>query len=96
MKFLSSSADIVIGGSAAGVGKTFSLLLEPLHYINKKKGFGGVIFRRTTPQIMNEGGLWVEERKALREMTSQELTPAVIKKPSLNSRVQNLIRRTGG
>jgi len=58
MRFLSSSADIVIGGSAAGVGKTFSLLLEPLHYINKKKGFGGVIFRRTTPQIMNEGGLW--------------------------------------
>lgn len=58
MKFLSSPADIVIGGSAAGVGKTFSLLLEPLHFINKVKGFGGVIFRRTTPQIMNEGGLW--------------------------------------
>ncbi len=58
MKFLSSPADIVIGGSAAGVGKTFSLLLEPLHFINKVKGFGGVIFRRTTPQIRNEGGLW--------------------------------------
>lgn len=58
MEFLSSSADIVIGGSAAGVGKTFSLLLEPLHYITKHKGFGGVIFRRTTPQIRNEGGLW--------------------------------------
>lgn len=58
MKFLSSPADIVIGGSAAGVGKTFSLLLEPLHFINNVKGFGGVIFRRTTPQITNEGGLW--------------------------------------
>jgi hypothetical protein len=58
MKFLSSPADIVIGGSAAGVGKTFSLLLEPLHYINRVKGYGGVIFRRTTPQIRNEGGLW--------------------------------------
>jgi uncharacterized protein YlzI (FlbEa/FlbD family) len=58
MEFLSSTADIVIGGSAAGVGKTFALLLEPLHYIEKVKGFGGVIFRRTTPQIMNEGGLW--------------------------------------
>lgn len=58
MKFLSSKADIVIGGSAAGVGKTFSLLLEPLHFINKVKGYGGVIFRRTTPQIRNEGGLW--------------------------------------
>ena len=58
MQFLSSPADIVIGGSAAGVGKTFALLLEPLHYINAVKGFGGVIFRRTTPQIRNEGGLW--------------------------------------
>jgi len=58
MRFLSSPADIVIGGSAAGVGKTFSLLLEPLHFIKKVKGFGGVIFRRTTPQIRNEGGLW--------------------------------------
>jgi hypothetical protein len=57
MKFLSSPADIVIGGSAAGVGKTYSLLLEPLRNISVD-GFGGVIFRRTGPQIRNEGGLW--------------------------------------
>lgn len=56
-KFLSSPADIVIGGSAAGVGKTFALLLEFLR--NKDvKGFGGTIFRRTSPQIKLEGGLW--------------------------------------
>jgi hypothetical protein len=57
MKFLSSPADIVIGGSAAGVGKTFALLMEPLRHINNP-GFGGVIFRRTSPQIKLEGGLW--------------------------------------
>ena len=57
MKFLSSSADIVIGGSAAGVGKTYALLLEfPRHIDNP--GWGGVIFRRTSPQIKLEGGLW--------------------------------------
>lgn len=60
--FLSSSADIVIGGSGAGVGKTYSLLLEPLRHINNKD-FGAVIFRRTTPQIRNEGGLWDESEK---------------------------------
>lgn len=54
---LSSSADIVIGGGAAGVGKTFTLLLDPLRDIDVD-GFGGVIFRRTSPQIRNEGGLW--------------------------------------
>jgi hypothetical protein len=57
-KFLSSKADIVIGGSAAGVGKTFALLLETTRHITTVKGFGGIIFRRTTPQIRNEGGLW--------------------------------------
>lgn len=56
-KALSSAADIVIGGAAAGVGKTYTLLLDPLRDINNP-GFGGVIFRRTTTQIRNEGGLW--------------------------------------
>jgi len=57
LEFASSSADICIGGGAAGVGKTFSLLLEPLRY-KDIDGFGSVIFRRTNPQIRNEGGLW--------------------------------------
>ncbi len=57
-QFLSSSADIVIYGGAAGSGKTWSLLMEPLRYIKSIKNFGAVIFRRTTPQIRNEGGLW--------------------------------------
>lgn len=57
MDALSSSADIVIGGGAAGVGKTFTLLLEPLRHIGISE-FGGVIFRRTSPQIKAQGGLW--------------------------------------
>lgn len=55
--FLSSSADIVIGGGAAGAGKTFGLLMDPLRYIDNPT-FGAMIFRRTTPQIDNVGGLW--------------------------------------
>lgn len=54
---LSSPADIVIGGGAAGVGKTFCLLLEPLRHL-EVENFGCVIFRRTSPQIRAEGGLW--------------------------------------
>jgi len=57
LKALSSPADIVIGGAAAGTGKTFTLLLDPLRDVHIP-GFGGVIFRRTTTQIRNEGGLW--------------------------------------
>ena len=54
---LSSKADIVIGGAAAFVGKTFALLLDPLRHVYIPN-FGGVIFRRTSVQIRNEGGLW--------------------------------------
>lgn len=55
--FLGSHSDIVIYGGAAGGGKTFGLLLDPLrHYANKD--FGGTIFRRTAVMVRNEGGLW--------------------------------------
>lgn len=54
---LSTSADICISGASAGVGKTFALLLEFTRHTGNKN-WGGVIFRRTTPQIRNEGGLW--------------------------------------
>src|SRR6478672_6135163 len=56
-KFLSTSADIAVYGAAAGGGKTTALLLDPLRHVDVP-GFGAVIFRRTSPQIRSEGGLW--------------------------------------
>lgn len=58
--FLSTPADIAIYGGGAGSGKTYSLLIEPVRHITTVPGFGGVIFRRTMPQIKNEGGMWSE------------------------------------
>ena len=55
--FLASPADIVVGGGHAGGGKTYGLLLESIRHVGVK-GFGGIIFRRTTPQIFNQGALW--------------------------------------
>jgi len=60
--WLSSPADIAIYGGAAGGGKSFALLLEALRHTGNAD-FGAVIFRRTTPQIRNEGGLWDESTK---------------------------------
>lgn len=60
--FLGSRADIAIFGGSAGGGKTYALLMEQLRHIHNPD-FGSVIFRRTSPQIMNEGGLWDEANR---------------------------------
>jgi predicted phage terminase large subunit-like protein len=73
--FLSTSADIAVYGGAAGGGKSYALLMEPLRHV-KNPGFGGVIFRRTSPQITNEGGLWD---------TSMSLYPHAGAVPSIGS-----------
>lgn len=57
VQVMTSDADIVIGGGAAGVGKTFVLLMDALRY-TPRINYGAVIFRRTTPMIRNQGGLW--------------------------------------
>lgn len=59
---LSSIADILLFGGGAGGGKTFYLLLDPLYQHNNPH-FDGVIFRRSTVQIRNPGGLWDESYK---------------------------------
>lgn len=60
--FLASPADIAIYGGAAGGGKTWALLMEPLRHVANKE-FGAVFFRRTLVQVRNEGGLWDESEK---------------------------------
>lgn len=37
---------------------TFALLMEATRYIFNTRGFGSVIFRRTTKEVRGEGGLW--------------------------------------
>jgi len=58
-RFLSSSADIAIYGGAAGAGKTYAELLDPMYHL-AVPGFVAVIFRREATQITNAGGLWDE------------------------------------
>ena len=60
--FLSSPADICIYGGAAGGGKSWSLLFQPLRHIHHSD-FECVIFRKTYPEITNPGGLWDESQE---------------------------------
>jgi predicted phage terminase large subunit-like protein len=60
--FVGCPADIAIYGGAAGGGKSYGLLLDPLsHYDNPD--FGAVIFRKTAVEVRNEGGLWDESMR---------------------------------
>lgn len=61
-RFLATSADICIYGGAAGGGKTFGLLLEPLRHINNPS-YNATIFRRDYTQVTSPGGLWDSSRK---------------------------------
>lgn len=71
-KFLRCSADVAFYGGAAGGGKTYALLLNPLYHIDNGK-FGAVTFRRTTKQVRSEGGLWD---------TAEDLYTAIGAKPN--------------
>lgn len=69
--FMTSSADIIIYGGAAGGGKTFALLLEALRH-KDVPGFGGVIFRQQYNQITAEGGLWDSSNKLFAQVPDAE------------------------
>ena len=60
--FLGSRADITIYGGAAGGGKTFSVITDPLKRWNNRE-FTATIFRRTYQDIVRPGALWDESMK---------------------------------
>lgn len=60
--FLETEADIALYGGQAGGGKSWALIAEASRNI-ADPNYGAVIFRRTSPQITNEGGLWDESSR---------------------------------
>lgn len=70
-KFLKCPADILVGGGAAGVGKTYALLLECIrntqrHFQSENispEYYNAVVFRRKSTEVTNPGGLWSESEK---------------------------------
>lgn len=72
--FLSTPADIAIYGGAAGGGKSWALLLEPLRHVTCNSEFGAVFFRRNATQVKNQGGLWDESMKLYPEAGGQPVT----------------------
>lgn len=57
--FYNSKADVTFFGGSAGGGKSFGLLLSiaKQEYLDAN-GYNAVIFRRSRPDLTNEGGIW--------------------------------------
>jgi predicted phage terminase large subunit-like protein len=68
--FLASSADLTIFGGSAFVGKTWSLLLEPLYHVHNPE-FGAVFFRRTYARVTQEGGMLDESARLYRPLHAE-------------------------
>lgn len=62
-QFASTPADIAIYGGAAGGGKTWGAVFEPLRHVTTNPEFSSLFLRRNTTQIRNPGGLWDESMK---------------------------------
>lgn len=62
--FLSSPADIAIYGGAAGGGKTWALLMEPLRHVGNPS-FGAVFFRRNLTQVRTRAACGTRARSSI-------------------------------
>ena len=86
-KFLATSADIAIYGGAAGGGKSFALLMEPLRYKNVQ-GYEAVIFRNEYMQIISPGGLRDESLKMYSMITGAKYIKSPKIKWSFNGKAR--------
>lgn len=67
---LENKAQILIIGGAAGSGKSYLLQLMPLAYIDDNKS-NCIMFRRTTPQLTGQGGLFDTARSIYNELPKE-------------------------
>lgn len=59
--FLSTPADWAFYGGAAGSGKSFATILDPLRHVHRP-GFRAVMFRREMTRLVGAGSLWEESQ----------------------------------
>lgn len=59
--FLATPADWAFYGGAAGSGKSYATILDPLRHVHRR-GFRAVMFRREMTRLVGAGSLWEESQ----------------------------------
>lgn len=59
--FLATPADIAFYGGAAGSGKSYATILDPLRHVHRP-GYRAVMFRREMTRLVGSGSLWEESQ----------------------------------
>lgn len=59
--FLATPADWAFYGGAAGSGKSFATILDPLRHVHRP-GFRAVMFRREMTRLVGSGSIWEESQ----------------------------------
>lgn len=75
---MSNQAQILVIGGAAGSGKSYILQLLPLFIIDDPHS-NIVMLRRTTPQIVGQGGIW-DTAKGIYTQLPQDIRPKIREK----------------
>ena len=69
-RFCQSPADILVFGGEAGGGKSWILAYEAGKWADVP-GYGGILFRRDTTQLIGPGGLWEKARELYTPMGAE-------------------------
>ena len=71
-QFLSSESTITLYSGSAGAGKTFAIILNLVKLILKKNSTI-VVFRRTSTELRQGGGIWQETTSVFRKMFGKQV-----------------------
>lgn len=72
MQFLQSDSTITLYSGSAGAGKTFAIILSLVKYAMEKNSTIAV-FRRTSTQLRQNGGIWQEACAVFKKVFKKDL-----------------------